>query len=281
MFPHSTALDLNWVMKRAFTLIELLVVVAVIAILASLLFPVLRVAKAKAQQANCRSNLRQMTVGLLNYTHDHDDEIPFYQAWDRSLEFHYLWDLVGPYIDGDRSRDLIGTGETVRACPTVLDETWRALTRLSDAWAWLDSSPMIDVVLQTDYLNGRPYIISLNGNEYPRDLRSLFLQFRTLPVQTKVKTGQIMKPAEAMVFLDGVTGFGFGSPVGTSFMYPDEDGDHVGDVPKFEVNRAHFRIHRDGSQMSLLDGHVERVNYRKLWAYDRRGRVTHRFWFPE
>src|SRR6516164_9243097 len=53
--------------RTGFTLIELLVVIAIIAILAALLLPALARARSAADSAVCRSNLRQLHVGMTLY----------------------------------------------------------------------------------------------------------------------------------------------------------------------------------------------------------------------
>lgn len=62
--------------NNAFTLIELLVVIAIIAILAAILFPVFAQARAKARQTACLSNMKQIGIGVIQYTQDYDGVIP-------------------------------------------------------------------------------------------------------------------------------------------------------------------------------------------------------------
>ena len=61
---------------HGFTLIELLVVIAIIAILAAILFPVFAQAREKARQSTCLSNLKQLSMGVLMYVQDYDEQFP-------------------------------------------------------------------------------------------------------------------------------------------------------------------------------------------------------------
>lgn len=63
-------------MRRAFTLIGLLVVIAILAILAAILFPVLAHSRAAAKQSVCISNLRQIGQAMNLYMGDNDDIFP-------------------------------------------------------------------------------------------------------------------------------------------------------------------------------------------------------------
>jgi prepilin-type N-terminal cleavage/methylation domain-containing protein len=62
-------------MTRAFTLVEVLVVIAIIAILAALLFPVLSAAESHARRTTCLNNLKQINLATRMYAEDNHDAI--------------------------------------------------------------------------------------------------------------------------------------------------------------------------------------------------------------
>ena len=91
---HSTAFRRQTI---AFTLIELLVVIAIIAILAAILFPVFAKVREKARQSSCASNMKQMTLGILQYQQDYDEMFPMGET--NYANGWYGWPTeIAPYI---------------------------------------------------------------------------------------------------------------------------------------------------------------------------------------
>lgn len=88
-------------LAQGFTLIELLVVIAIIAILAAILFPVFAKAREKARQITCASNLKQISLGILQYYQDSDEVFPAVTANNTANTKGQLvgWaDEIQPYL---------------------------------------------------------------------------------------------------------------------------------------------------------------------------------------
>lgn len=86
-----------FVRSKAFTLIELLIVIAIIAILAAILFPVFAQAREKARQSACAANLKQIGLAYFQYTQDYDEVTP--AAIVAPSRYPSVW-ATAPYVYG-------------------------------------------------------------------------------------------------------------------------------------------------------------------------------------
>ena len=71
--------------RRAFTLLELLIVIAIIAILAAMLLPVLGQARLRSETTVCINNMRELGLAVPMYAADNNDEMVFCN-WDGAGE---------------------------------------------------------------------------------------------------------------------------------------------------------------------------------------------------
>lgn len=119
-------------MKRGFTLIELLIVVAIIAVLAAILFPVFAQAKEAAKRSSCLANTGQLDLGVILYVNDYDDVLMPLADPTNTI----LWtDLESPYV---RSKQL-------QVCPDDLgDRISYGLNQLvfNDMFGWTGPPPV-------------------------------------------------------------------------------------------------------------------------------------------
>ncbi|MBI4026477.1 MAG: prepilin-type N-terminal cleavage/methylation domain-containing protein [Verrucomicrobia bacterium] len=106
--------------RSGFTLIELLVVIAIISILAALLLPALKNAKAVASRTACMAHLKQVGIALFMLAGENENYL------DEAHAGAYWTTSILPYLGGknDLVKGMASASERSKACTDLRYGTW-------------------------------------------------------------------------------------------------------------------------------------------------------------
>jgi prepilin-type N-terminal cleavage/methylation domain-containing protein/prepilin-type processing-associated H-X9-DG protein len=229
-----------------FTLIELLTVIAVIAILAALLLPVLTRVKSKAHGIACLSSERQLMLATLVYVNDFNDTLPYnlgIAEIKKLAEKNWFWNWTTPVmsweLDSDNTNTVLlvkggigpytGSSAAVYRCPadSVVSDIqakagWTARVRSFSMNAMVGNAG--------HYLQGGA---NVNNPDY--------VQF--------LKLGQIPQPERIFVLTD---------------EHPDSvtDGYFLNQPDNIRWWRLPASYHNGAANLAFADGHLETHKWR-------------------
>jgi prepilin-type N-terminal cleavage/methylation domain-containing protein/prepilin-type processing-associated H-X9-DG protein len=261
---------------RGFTLIELLVVIAIIGLLASLLLPVLNRASVKVKTASCASNQRQWGLATLMYLGDNSDTVPLF-ADTETATAEFWYQRLAPYIglptdEGLPFNQTHSYDTKLRRCPAGnIGPPPFFPGNPGDFNLW-------NCYIGAHFGRGNNAACALSGPFY---YGSPELSGKTsLPLKASV----IRKPAQALFYLDTIAHYVYS--LADSGYRPDLDVDRDGNRDtcsaswdeRSPFNAGRPTVHNRGCNVTLLDGHVERVPMKILWRTDRSGWPLHPYW---
>jgi prepilin-type N-terminal cleavage/methylation domain-containing protein/prepilin-type processing-associated H-X9-DG protein len=253
---------------RGFTLIELLVVIAIIAVLAAILFPVFARARENARRASCQSNLKQIGLGIAQYTQDYDERMPLAYSYFGSAttlpagQTAFGWaDAVQPYIKSTQ----------VLQCPS--ENEWPATTNpfmagYSDYWyncvlSWNEVTGAINSSTH-NYATARNIAAAVQpsstiavGDGRPvGDSGSLPVSSSNASCSGSARFRANGCGASTRPYYDNGVSGGITANSGVPGTSDNSCGSTPGLASIGGVSRGHIR-HLDGLNLLFLDGHVK------------------------
>lgn len=217
--------------KKGFTLIELLIVIAIISILAAILFPVFSKARENARRTSCLSNLKQIGLGFMQYMQDYDEQLPYgkLKDGDGNTVGETQWHAsVQPYLKSAQ----------ILRCPS-------------------DSAERVTSYGENGFIAKEPKGLSKS----PWDT-SEFMPQSLVGIQA---TSEVILLSE---MADGMTGNYIHAHHWTVPGYSDYDGKWPSEDPKVFAKDLALDRHLEGFNAAFVDGHAKWMRFEQTYQVD-------------
>jgi prepilin-type N-terminal cleavage/methylation domain-containing protein len=212
--------------KCAFTLIELLVVMAIIALLAALLLPVLSTSKTAAEGVACNNNIKQLALAWFLYASENEDLLVNNYGKPQTISTRNTW--ANNVEDWGNSDDNTNLNYVTQTLFSPYDNRSGGIYKCPS-----DRAPAA---------NG-PRIRSVSMNAMVGDPGNLLDQFNPLYVQF-FEMNEIQNPSGIFVFLD-------------EHCDTINDGFFVNRLEDYQWGNMPGSYHHGGLSLSFADGHIE------------------------